>query len=66
MENVCLWPTACESGLGPTLNSNPAPGFVKRFQVRHGLVVMPSYKKIEISKEDFHDITTYLHEWKHY
>jgi len=57
---------AGESGLGPTLNGNPAPGFVKRFQVRHGLGVMPSFKKVEISKQDLHDITTYLHEWKRY
>ena len=56
---------AGENGLGPTLNGN-GTGFVKRFQVRHGLGVMPSFKKIEISKEDLHDITAYLHKWKCY
>src|SRR4051794_6683560 len=41
---------AGEAGLGPALNSNPAPQFIKRFQMRHGLGVMPSFKKDEISK----------------
>ncbi|HYE53421.1 MAG TPA: cytochrome c, partial [Chitinophagaceae bacterium] len=33
-----------EAGLGPAINSNPAPQFVKRFQMRHGLGTMPSFK----------------------
>jgi mono/diheme cytochrome c family protein len=55
-----------EGGLGPAINSNPAPQFVKRFQVRHGLGVMPSFKKDEISKKDLHDISKFLSAWKHY
>ena len=55
-----------ESGLGPSLNSNPAPQFIKRFQMRHGLGVMPGFKKDEISKSDLHDISKYLKAWKHY
>lgn len=55
-----------EGGLGPALNPVPAPGFVKRFQVRHGLGVMPSFKQNEIAKKDLHDITAYLRVWKHY
>jgi len=55
-----------EGGLGPAINSNPAPQFVKRFQMRHGLGVMPSLKKNEISKKDLHDISKYLRAWKHY
>jgi mono/diheme cytochrome c family protein len=47
-------------GLGPALNSNPAPRFIKAFQVRHGLGVMPSFKKDEISENDLKDITDYL------
>jgi len=54
-----------EAGLGPALNSNPAPGFVKRFQVRHGLGVMPSFKKDEIAKQDVKDIAKYLKALKH-
>jgi mono/diheme cytochrome c family protein len=55
-----------EAGLGPALNSNPAPQFVKRFQMRHGLGVMPSFKKEEISKKDLKDISKYLRAWKKY
>ncbi len=54
-----------EGGLGPALNSNPAPGFIKRFQVRHGLGVMPAFKKNEISNEDLHAIIKYLSALKH-
>jgi hypothetical protein len=49
-----------EAGLGPALNSNPAPGFIKKFQVRHGLGTMPSFKKDEISDHDLKDIIRYL------
>lgn len=55
-----------EAGLGPALNSNPAPQFVKRFQMRHGLGVMPSFSKDEISKNDLKDISAYLKAWKKY
>ena len=55
-----------EAGLGPALNSNPAPQFIKRFQMRHGLGVMPSFKADEISTADLHAISKYLHAWKHY
>ena len=49
-----------EAGLGPAVNSNPAPQFVKRFQMRHGLGVMPSFKGPEIPKSDLRDISKYL------
>jgi mono/diheme cytochrome c family protein len=55
-----------EAGLGPSINANPAPQLIKRFQVRHGLGVMPSFKKDQISKSDVHDISRYLHAWKKY
>jgi mono/diheme cytochrome c family protein len=55
-----------EGGLAPAINSNPAPQFIKRFQMRHGLGVMPSFKKDEISKKDLHDISKFLHAWKTY
>jgi mono/diheme cytochrome c family protein len=55
-----------EGGLGPAINANPAPQFIKRFQMRHGLGVMPSFKKVEISKNDLHDISKFLHAWKTY
>ena len=55
-----------EAGLGPAVNSNPAPQFVKRFQMRHGLGVMPSFTKGELSKDDLRDISQYLKAWKNY
>ena len=57
---------AGEAGLGPAINSNPAPQFLKRFQVRHGLGVMPSFKQEQISTADLHDISAYLKLWKNY
>jgi len=55
-----------EGGLGPALNPNPAPGFVKKLQVRIGLGVMPSFNHQEIAKEDLKDIAKYLKAHKHY
>ena len=49
-----------EPGLGLSLNSNPAPGFLKRFQVRHGLGVMPSFSKKEVTGEELDDIISYM------
>jgi len=49
-----------EAGLAPAINWNPAPAFIKKFQVRHGLGVMPSFKADEISKSDLNDIVAYL------
>lgn len=49
-----------EAGLGPALNNNPAPGFLKRFQVRHGLGVMPKFDKSRISPDDLDHIMAYL------
>jgi mono/diheme cytochrome c family protein len=55
-----------EGGLGPAINPNPAPGFIKRFQMRHGLGVMPGFTQNEISKKDLKDISRYLRAWKQY
>jgi mono/diheme cytochrome c family protein len=55
-----------EGGLGPSLLANPAPQLLKRFQMRHGLGVMPAFKKEEISKKDLHDISKFLRAWKKY
>jgi len=57
---------AGEAGLGPALSSNPAPQFVKRFQMRHGLGVMPAFSKDEISSRDLKAISQYLKAWKRY
>ena len=54
-----------EGGLGPALNSNPAPTFVKLFQVRHGLGVMPSFKRDEIESRELKDLGKYMKALKH-
>lgn len=53
-----------EGGLGPSING--IPGFMKKFQTRHGLGVMPAFKKDEISKSDLRDIMRYLKAWNTY
>jgi mono/diheme cytochrome c family protein len=55
-----------EKGLGLTVNGNPAPQFIKRFQMRHGLGVMPGFSKDEITKESLKDISAYLKALKRY
>jgi mono/diheme cytochrome c family protein len=56
---------AGEAGLGPAINTNPAPRFIKAFQIRHGLGTMPSFTKEEINKQDVRDITKYLKALRH-
>ena len=55
-----------EAGLGPAINSNPAPMFIKKFQVRHGLGVMPAFRQDELSKSDLDAVAKYLKAWKKY
>jgi mono/diheme cytochrome c family protein len=55
-----------EGGLGPALNPNPAPAFVKKLQVRVGLGVMPSFNHQEIAKEDLKDIAKYIKARRHF
>jgi mono/diheme cytochrome c family protein len=49
-----------EAGLGPGLNDKPFPDFLKRFQVRHGLGVMPHFDKEELSDAQLDAILDYL------
>jgi mono/diheme cytochrome c family protein len=49
-----------EAGLGPALNDKPFPDFLKRFQVRHGLGVMPHFPKEELSDTQLDAILDYL------
>jgi mono/diheme cytochrome c family protein len=49
-----------EAGLGPEVVHKP--GFARRFQARHGLGVMPSFKKDEIGKQELKDIMAYLND----
>jgi mono/diheme cytochrome c family protein len=51
---------AGEAGLGPALNDKPFPNFLKRFQVRHGLGVMPHFSDEELSDAQLDAILEYL------
>jgi mono/diheme cytochrome c family protein len=54
-----------EGGLGPALNTNPAPKMIKALQIRKGLGVMPSFKEHELSKEEVKHISLFLKALKH-
>lgn len=47
-----------EAGLGPSVYY--LPSFSKRFQVRHGIGVMPKFKENVISDDDLDKIVAYL------
>lgn len=49
-----------EAGLGPGLNDKPIPNFLKRYQVRHGMGVMPAFKANVITDEQLDDLIQYL------
>jgi mono/diheme cytochrome c family protein len=49
-----------EAGLGPALNDKPFPGFLKRFQIRHGLGAMPSFPDERIGSRQLDDLLDYL------
>lgn len=49
-----------QTGLGPALNNKPLPGFAIRFQVRHGLGVMPGFSDEVIPNEDLDALVAYV------
>lgn len=49
-------------GLAPAINNKPLPGFLIRFQVRHGLGAMPAFSEREIPREELDGIVAYLKE----
>ena len=49
-----------EAGLGPALNNKPLPTSLIKFQVRHGLGVMPAFKAEDIAPDELDSITAYL------
>jgi mono/diheme cytochrome c family protein len=48
------------AGLGPALSNKPLPGLVIRFQVRHGVGVMPSFGPRAISDSQLDDLVWYM------
>lgn len=47
-------------GLAPALNNKPAPGWLIRFQVRHGLGAMPAFSEEEISDAELDALVEYM------
>ena len=50
-----------EAGLGPALNNKPLPGFLMRFQIRHGYGAMPAFGEEQIASDDVTALLEYLH-----
>ncbi len=49
-----------EGGLGPALNNKPLPGFLVKFQARHGLGAMPRFGEDKIPARDLDAVAEYL------
>lgn len=49
-----------EGGLGPAIVNKPLPEFLMKFQVRHGLGVMPGFDAEKIPKDDLEALMRYL------
>lgn len=48
------------TGLGPAFNNKPLPVFLMKFQVRHGLGVMPGFNEAKIPDADLDALMTYI------
>lgn len=53
-----------ERGLAPAINNKPLPGFLIKFQVRHGMGAMPGFSEKEIPDEELDALVKYLKELK--
>ena len=49
-----------DAGLGPALNNKPLPGFMVKFQARHGMGAMPAFTDEEVTKPELDDVVAYL------
>ena len=49
-----------EKGLAPAINNKPLPGFLIKFQVRHGAGAMPAFSEREIADEELDALVKYL------
>lgn len=47
-------------GMAPKLNNKPLPKFLIKFQVRHGLGVMPAFSEEQISDPELQDLANYV------
>ena len=48
------------TGIGPALNNKPLPGAAIRFQVRHGVGMMPAFKDDVISDNEMDNMIAYM------
>lgn len=48
------------AGLGPAIINKPLPKFLMRFQVRHGLGVMPDFDEDVLKDEEVKNIAEYI------
>jgi mono/diheme cytochrome c family protein len=49
-----------EAGLGPAINNKPLPRSLIKFQVRHGLGVMPAFKAEQLTQAELDAVAEYL------
>lgn len=57
--------TEGEGGMGPIINDKPLPRFLMKFQVRHGLGVMPKFPPETIPDEQLDEIVDYIVALRH-
>lgn len=49
-----------QGGMAPAFNNKPLPKFLIKFQVRHGLGVMPAFSEEQISDRELEDLANYV------
>jgi mono/diheme cytochrome c family protein len=49
-----------ETGLGPSLNDKPLPGFMIALQVRRGLGAMPAFSREELPDDELAALVEYM------
>ena len=55
-----------EAGVGPALNNKPAPAFLMKYQVRHGLGAMPRFSTEHIDDAELDALIAYLLTLRHH
>lgn len=55
-----------ERGLAPAINNKPLPGFLIKFQVRHGMGAMPAFSQREIAPDELDALVRYLKALRHH
>jgi len=51
---------ASGGSLAPAINNKPLPGFLMKFQVRHGIGAMPAFSKRELPPDELDAVVKYL------